>query len=109
MSDNMVVANNLVIGTGVTFNGSITAPGKAVINGQVTGELTADDLLIGKEGNVTGTVRAREIDVHGELNEDIVCREHILIHSTGRVSGTMEYSELEIQRGGQFRGEMRQK
>lgn len=109
MSDNMVVANNLVIGTGVTFSGSIAAPGKAVINGQVTGELTADDLLIGKEGNVTGTVRAREIDVHGELNEDIVCREHILIHSTGRVSGTMEYSELEIQRGGQFRGEMRQK
>jgi cytoskeletal protein CcmA (bactofilin family) len=109
MSDNLVVANNLVIGTGVTFNGSISAPGKAVINGQVTGELTADDLLIGKEGNVTGTVRAREIDVHGELNEDIVCREHILIHSTGRVSGTMEYSELEIQRGGQFRGEMRQK
>ena len=95
MSDNMVVANNLVIGTGVTFSGSIAAPGKAVINGQVTGELTADDLLIGKEGNVTGTVRAREIDVHGELNEDIVCREHILIHSTGRVSGTMEYSELE--------------
>jgi cytoskeletal protein CcmA (bactofilin family) len=109
MSDNLVVANNLVIGTGVTFNGSISAPGKAVINGQVTGELTADDLLIGKEGNVTGTVRAREIDVHGELNEDIVCREHILIHSTGRVSGTMEYSELEIQRGGQFRGEMRQR
>ena len=109
MSDNMVVANNLVIGTGVTFSGSIAAPGKAVINGQVTGELTADDLLIGKEGNVTGTVRAREIDVHGELNEDIVCREHILIHSTGRVSGSMEYSELEIQRGGQFRGEMRQK
>ena len=109
MSDNMVVANNLVIGTGVTFSGSISAPGKAVINGQVNGELTADDLLIGKEGNVTGTVRAREIDVHGELNEDIVCREHILIHSTGRVSGVMEYSELEIQRGGQFRGEMRQK
>ena len=54
-------------------------------------------------------MRAREIDVHGELNEDIVCREHILIHSTGRVSGSMEYSELEIQRGGQFRGEMRQK
>jgi len=109
MSDNMVVANNLVIGTGVTFNGSINAPGKAVVNGRVTGELTADDLLIGKEGNVTGTVRAREIDVHGELNEDIACRDHILIHSTGRVSGTLEYSELEIQRGGQFRGEMRQK
>ncbi|MBU3650815.1 MAG: polymer-forming cytoskeletal protein [Limnohabitans sp.] len=109
MSDNVVVSNNLVIGTGVTFKGSITAPGKAIVNGAVTGDLTADDLLIGKEGNVTGVVRAREIDVHGELNEDIVCREHILIHSTGRVSGTLEYTELEIHRGGRFRGEMKQK
>ncbi len=109
MADNVVVSNNLVIGTGVTFKGSISAPGRAVVNGNVTGDLTADDLLIGKEGPVTGTVRAREIDVHGELNEDIVCRDHILIHSTGRVSGSLEYSELEIQRGGQFRGDMKQR
>ena len=101
--------NNLVIGEGVTFKGSITAPGKAVINGNVTGELIADDLLIGNKGQVTGTVRAREIDVHGELNEDIICKEHLLIHSTGKVSGTLEYHELEIQRGGQFKGNMTQK
>ncbi|NDF45243.1 MAG: polymer-forming cytoskeletal protein, partial [Betaproteobacteria bacterium] len=30
-------------------------------------------------------------------------------HSTGRVSGSLEYSELEIQRGGQFRGDMKQR
>jgi hypothetical protein len=101
--------NNLVIGEGVTFKGSIAAPGKAVINGNVTGELIADDLLIGNKGQVTGTVRAREIDVHGELNEDIICKQHLLIHSTGRVSGTLEYHELEIQRGGQFKGNMTQK
>jgi cytoskeletal protein CcmA (bactofilin family) len=93
----------------VTFKGSISAPGKAVVNGNVTGDLTADDLLIGKDGVVTGVVRAREIDVHGELNQDISCKDHILIHSTGRVSGSLEYSELEIQRGGQFRGDMKQR
>lgn len=92
MADDVVVSNNLVIGTGVTFKGSISAPGKAIVN-----------------GNVTGVVNAREIDVHGELNQDIVCREHILIHTTGRVSGSLEYSELEIQRGGQFRGNMKQR
>jgi cytoskeletal protein CcmA (bactofilin family) len=103
MADINPTNNNLVIGEGVTFKGSIAAPGKAVINGNVTGELTADDLLIGTKGQVTGTVRAREIDVHGELNEDM------LIHSTGKVSGTLEYHELEIQRGGKFKGNMNQK
>ena len=109
MAEQAALANNLVIGEGVTFNGSIVAPGKVLISGTVTGQLQADDLQIGKNGKVTGKVQAREIDVHGELNEDIVCKDHILIHSTGRVSGSLEYSELEIQRGGQFRGDMKQR
>jgi len=100
MADSVVVSNNLVIGTGVTFKGSISAPGRAVVNGNVTGDLTADDLLIGKDGTVTGVVRAREIDVHGELNEDIVCRDHILIHSTGRVSGSLNTPSLKFSAAG---------
>ena len=49
MADNNPTSNNLVIGDGVTFKGSISAPGKAIINGVVSGELTADDLLIGQK------------------------------------------------------------
>jgi cytoskeletal protein CcmA (bactofilin family) len=109
MADISSPNNNLVIGEGVTFNGSISVPGKAVINGNVTGELTTEDLLIGNKGQVTGNVRASQIDVHGELNQDVTCKEHLIIRSTGRVTGTLEYHEIEIQRGGQFRGNMNQK
>jgi len=109
MADSAASLNNLIIGEGVTFHGSIAAPGKASINGTVTGELTADDLQIGRSGKVTGKVKAREIDVHGQLNQDIESQSHILIHSTGKVSGALQYSELEIQRGGQFEGTMTQK
>lgn len=109
MAEQAALANNLVIGEGVTFTGSIAAPGKVLINGTVTGELKADDLQIGKHGKVTGDVQAREIDVHGELNDKIDCKEHILIHNTGKVTGSMAYSELEIERGGQFQGEMKQR
>ena len=109
MSNALLDNQSITIGQGVTFKGSLNVPSKAVINGNVSGELTADDLLIGTKGQVTGTVRAREIEVHGELNQDIDCKEHLLIHSTGKVSGTLEYHELEIQRGGKFKGNMNQK
>ena len=109
MADNNPTSKNLVIGDGVTFKGSISAPGKAIINGVVSGELIADDLLIGQKGKVSGVVRAREMDVHGELNEDISCRSHLLIHSTGKVTGKLEYHEIEIERGGKFKGTMSQK
>jgi cytoskeletal protein CcmA (bactofilin family) len=101
--------NNLMIGEGVTFSGSISVPGMAIINGKVSGEVTTESLQIGKTGHITGKVKAKEIDVQGELHEDITCENHIIIHSSGVVSGKLDYSELEIERGGQFRGNMNQR
>jgi hypothetical protein len=79
MSDPLLQSNNIVIGEGVTFTGTITAPGKAMINGEVTGNLTASDLHIGEAGQVSGVIRAKEINVHGKLSKDIVCQQHVMI------------------------------
>ncbi len=101
--------NALYIGEGVVFNGSISAPGNVTVSGTVTGQLTANDLQIGKTGKVTGQIEAREINVHGELNDNIVSQDHIMIHSTGQVTGKLQYKEIEIARGGQFTGNMTQR
>jgi cytoskeletal protein CcmA (bactofilin family) len=108
MSDLSSQHSNLIIGEGVTFVGSISAPGRASIHGMVTGEISVADLQIGPKGSVTGNISAQVIDVHGVLAENIVCHDHILIHRTGSVSGNLDYSEIEIERGGQFKGQMTQ-
>jgi len=108
MSELNAQNSNLLIGEGVTFVGSISAPGRASINGSVTGEVTVTDLQIGPKGSVTGQINAQVIDVHGFLAENIVCHHHILIHRSGSVSGNLDYSEIEIERGGQFKGQMTQ-
>ena len=88
------------------FTGTIHAPGTASINGTVKGEVNVSDLQIGPKGNVAGKIEAKVIDVHGLLSDDIVCHYHILIHRTGSVSGQLDYSDIEIERGGQFKGTM---
>ena len=108
MSELSAQNSSLVIGEGVTFVGSISAPGRASINGTVTGEVSVADLQIGPKGSVTGQINAQVIDVHGVLAENIVCHDHILIHRSGSVSGNLDYSEIEIERGGQFKGQMTQ-
>ena len=108
MSDLSSQNSSLIIGEGVTFTGSISAPGRASINGTVTGEIAVADLQIGPKGSVTGQINAQVIDVHGILAENIVCHDHILIHRSGSVSGNLDYSEIEIERGGQFKGQMTQ-
>jgi cytoskeletal protein CcmA (bactofilin family) len=55
---------------------------------------------------VTGEIEAKLIDVRGVLSEKIVCQEHMVIHRTGLVSGHLDYMNIEIERGGQFEGQM---
>ncbi len=108
MSEPVSQQGNLIIGEGVTFIGSISAPGKASINGSVSGEVSVTDLQIGPKGSVSGQIMAKVIDVHGQLAQNIVCHDHIMIHRSGTVSGNLDYSEIEIERGGQFKGQMTQ-
>ena len=108
MAETTPSASSLTIGEGVTFTGSISAPGRATINGTVTGEITVNDLHIGAKGSVSGSIDARTIDVHGILAENILCHEHLIIHRDGSVSGKLDYAEIEIEKGGQFMGQMTQ-
>ena len=106
MTDQVSNPSSLFVGEGVTFTGSIYAPGLASINGTVQGEVKVSDLQIGPMGNVAGTIEAKVIDVHGVLSDNIICHEHILIHRSGNVTGQLDYADIEIERGGQFKGKM---
>ena len=106
MEDDSLKANDLFIPDGVTFVGTIHAPGLAEINGYVSGEITSNKLEIGPLGQINGKVRAKEIDVYGVLRDDIVCQGLLQIRKTGKVSGNLTYSDIDIERGGQFEGDM---
>ena len=98
--------NDLSIPEGVTFVGSINVPGVAQINGDITGQITCKQLEVGPKGNIKGQIQAQGIQVHGQLENDINCKGLVKIFKTGKVSGKLTYAEIDIERGGQFVGEM---
>ena len=98
--------DSISIGRGVTFVGSITAKGKAFINGKVTGEILADQLHVGTTGILSGVIKSREMEIQGEVHDDISCSERLFINSTGLVNGKLTYGELEVKKGGRFTGSM---
>ena len=106
--DSLNLQNTITIGQGVTFAGSIAARGKVFIYGRVTGEIFVDELQVGQAGVIKGKIRSREIDVYGEIHDDVSCAEHVLVHSTGLIKGKLIYGELEIQKGGRLIGSMDQ-
>ena len=106
--DSMNRSNSITIGQGVTFVGTISARGKAFINGVVTGEISVDGLQVGESGVIKGKIKSREMEVYGEIHDEVSCAEHVLVHSTGLINGKLIYGELEIQKGGRVTGAMDQ-
>lgn len=95
---------NLIIGEGVTVTGTFSIPSKAVINGTLNGELTADEIMVGKQGKLTGKITARNADVHGETHDTLTIANHLILRSSGKIHGRATYGELEIERGGLVSG-----
>jgi cytoskeletal protein CcmA (bactofilin family) len=77
-------SNNLIIGEGVSFTGSIVVPNLAIINGKFEGEITSRKLIVETDGQVSGTSNASDIEVKGILKSTVRCSSLLTIHSTGR-------------------------
>ena len=49
--NNPSVRGNLLIGQGVIANGTIAAPGEAIIDGEMSGTIEAGKIIVGKREN----------------------------------------------------------
>jgi cytoskeletal protein CcmA (bactofilin family) len=99
---------SVVIGDGVIVKGTFTVPAKAVVNGVIEGDLTAEEVLVGPTGKITGRVSAKVLDVRGELHNTIISEKSLIIRSTGKIAGKVQYVEIEIEKGGEVEGTLTQ-
>jgi len=95
---------SVVIGDGVTVKGVFFIPSKAVVNGIIEGDLTAEEVLIGPTGKITGRISAKVIDVRGQLHNTVVSEKSLIIRSTGKITGKIHYVEIEIEKGARSKG-----
>jgi|SRR6185369_5941129 len=95
----------VTLGEGVVFKGTISVPGKFVVNGTVEGgDIEARELLVGGSGVVSGKVIVDSAVVHGKVTEHIEAKVLLSIGKSGRVEGSAIYEELEIEKGGRISG-----
>ncbi|MFM1887668.1 MAG: hypothetical protein RL026_2825 [Pseudomonadota bacterium] len=94
----------LIVGEGVSIQGSIQLPGTIRINGTVEGTVEAREVLVGATGRITGKVSSDVADIHGQVRESLVVRERATVRSTGRVEGSFTYRSIAIEHGGVIEG-----
>jgi cytoskeletal protein CcmA (bactofilin family) len=99
---------DLYIGQGVVANCVTIVPGRAVVNGQVDGAIDAKQIEVQEKGVISGTTQAATIVVVGKINNVVQATDTLSIGSTGMVSGDISYGKLEVDKGGELLGSMKQ-
>ena len=100
-------SGNMTVGPGVRMEGAIRHFENLMILGSSEGELEGENLTIGEGGWLKGTATIRNMEVVGHFQGTADVAGHVLLRSSGSVEGTISYTSIEIENGGQISGEMR--
>jgi cytoskeletal protein CcmA (bactofilin family) len=76
-----------------------------VVEGQVKADLKDCKVLyITSSGLYEGAADVDDADISGRFDGDLTVKGTLILRASGRVSGTLRYAELEIERGGRVSG-----
>jgi cytoskeletal protein CcmA (bactofilin family) len=62
---------------------------------------------IAKPGTLKGNAQIDIAEIHGEFVGELTARTRLVVHGTGRVSGTIRYGKLVIAEGGEITGDIK--
>lgn len=95
-------ARDLIIGQGVSVQGSIHAPAGVKVLGTIEGDLHGGQVIVGESGIIRGSLRAKTADIHGEVSKDAEVTESIVLRKSSRLKGELRYRTIEIEAGAQL-------
>lgn len=93
-----------IVGPESILKGDLASKGTVKVDGRVEGSVTADCLVIGEAGKLTGDVTVREIVVGGRVTGTIHATDGVDILRKGEVCGDIFAARLTIAEGGHFDG-----
>jgi cytoskeletal protein CcmA (bactofilin family) len=94
------------LGKGSRVTGKLVFEGAVRIEGQVEGEIAAQDTLtIGEGAIVNAQINGTSVVVHGKVTGDITARKRLEIRAPGKVYGNISTPTLVIHEGVVFEGQ----
>ena len=95
-----------ILGSDLKITGEINSTGQIEVMGEVDGTITAQGLVVGGEGRVTGDVAAETVEVKGKLDGKVASRAFTL-RAAAQAAAEVSYTTLIIESGAQIEGRFR--
>jgi cytoskeletal protein CcmA (bactofilin family) len=97
----------LVVGRGISVQGTITDAERLVVEGTVDSKLIhAAELAVIEGGIFKGEVEVEEAEIAGMIDGVITARTSLIVRATGRVLGRARCRRLQVEDGGQITGQI---
>ncbi len=97
----------LTIGRGINMSGEIDSCDHLMVEGTVEAALKGAKLLeIAESGTFYGTVEIEEATIAGRFEGDITVNGRLTLKSSGVITGSIAYRELEVEAGAVLDGRM---
>jgi cytoskeletal protein CcmA (bactofilin family) len=77
-----------------------------VVEGEVEATVNSKAMQIAQPGTLKGHVAIDVAEIYGEFSGELTARAKLIVHSTGRVSGTIRYGKLIVAEGGVLSGDI---
>ena len=101
-----VPGGRTVLASDIRLSGDLSSSGTVEILGVVIGDVTAQTLIVGAEGQLKGSVSAEAVEVRGHLEGRVSCVGFTL-RSSAIVGAEVNYETLVIESGAQIDGKFK--
>ena len=99
--------SKLIVGPDIKLKGvEITDCDTLVVEGRVEASMDSRVVQIAEHGVFTGTATMDVAEIWGSFQGQLTVRKHLVVYSTGRVSGQIRYGQIRIEDGGELSGEV---
>ena len=100
------VGDQATVGKGLTIKGEISGSESLFIDGKVEGSinLPGNRVTVGRNGQVTASVAAREIVILGKVRGNISASDRVDIRAEGALTGDVSAARISIEDGAFFKG-----
>jgi len=94
-----------MISEGTSIKGDISAKGNTRIDGELVGNITAEEkLVIGPKGKVEGEIRCSSIEVSGLIKGKVTAKELLILKASSKIEGDIIAGKLSVEPGAVFTG-----
>ncbi|HEX9275917.1 MAG TPA: polymer-forming cytoskeletal protein [Casimicrobiaceae bacterium] len=100
--------SRLFIGINIKVKGvEISDCDVLVVEGHIEATVHSKAMQIDKPGTLKGTALIDVAEIHGDFSGELTARTRLVVHGSGRVSGTIRYGKLIVAEGGELSGDVK--